>query len=161
MGNTQESNGCLVAWSSSDTDSSKSCVFIDEAGINISMKSSRAWAPRRQMVVSHQKQKRFWAVKKKNPEVVPREEGTKSTNADHCLRFLKKVLDIMDKHDQMKGSYHNIDNVPTHTSNQIEEFWALVKGKVKRPKLEDTEILQNRTIDAANEFSIQHLQNII
>lgn len=51
MGNTQESNGCLVAWSSSDTDSSKSCVFIDEAGINISMKSSRAWAPRRQMVV--------------------------------------------------------------------------------------------------------------
>lgn len=42
-----------------------------------------------------------------------------------------------------------------------EQFWALVKGKVKRPKLEDTEILQNRTIDAANEFSIQHLQNII
>ncbi|EIE86277.1 hypothetical protein RO3G_10988 [Rhizopus delemar RA 99-880] len=109
MGNTQESNGCLVAWSSSDTDSSKSCVFIDEAGINISMKSSRAWAPRRQM---------------QPPKA-------------------KKIL----------GGY-----LPHYLS---EQFWALVKGKVKRPKLEDTEILQNRTIDAANEFSIQHLQNII
>lgn len=43
----------------------------------------------------------------------------------------------------------------------LEQFWELVKGKVKCHKLEDTEILQNRTIDAANEFPNQHLQNII
>ncbi|KAG0759657.1 hypothetical protein G6F16_003127 [Rhizopus arrhizus] len=51
MGSIQESNGCVVAWSNSNMDFSKSCVLIDEADINISMKSSRAWAPGRQMVV--------------------------------------------------------------------------------------------------------------
>ena len=45
--------------------------------------------------------------------------------------------------------------------NPIEQFWALVKRKVKRQKLKDTETLQERIVDAANEVSIQHLENII
>jgi transposase len=93
----------------------------------------------------------------------------------------------MDKHDQMKGFYLIMDNALIHSSKQIEEiiyersrdykcvylppyspelnpieqFWALIKGKVKRHKLEGAETLQDRVIDAANEVPTQHLQNII
>ncbi|KAG0929807.1 hypothetical protein G6F29_012086 [Rhizopus arrhizus] len=45
--------------------------------------------------------------------------------------------------------------------NPIEQFWALVKRKVRRQKLKDTETLQERIVGAANEVPIQHLENII
>jgi transposase len=45
--------------------------------------------------------------------------------------------------------------------NPIEQFWALVKRKVRRQKLKDTETLQERIVDTANEVPIQHLENTI
>lgn len=33
-------------WCTTDTDFSKNCVFVDESGFNINLKSSRAWAPK-------------------------------------------------------------------------------------------------------------------
>ena len=45
--------------------------------------------------------------------------------------------------------------------NPIEQFWALVKRKVRHEKLQDTETLQDRIVDAANEVPIEHLRNII
>lgn len=125
--------------------------------------------------------------KRKSPEAASRKEGPKGTTAGHYLRFLRETLNIMDKHDQIKGFYLIMDNAPIHSSKQIEEiiyekgrdykyvylppylpelnpieqFWALVKGKVKRHKLEGAETLQDRVIDAANGVSIQYLQNII
>jgi transposase len=45
--------------------------------------------------------------------------------------------------------------------NPIEQFWALIKRKVRRQKLQDTETLEDKIVDAANEVPIQHLKNII
>lgn len=89
--------------------------------------------------------------------------------------------------DDMKGFYLITDNAPIHTSSEIEEmvkeemgiinvsifllihqnsaqiaqFWALVKGKVRLHKLQDTETLIARVTEASNEIPIHHLQNII
>jgi transposase len=96
-----------------------------------------------------------------------------------------KSFNILDKYDQMRGFYFIRDNAPIHKQiedifnkrngdykcvflppyspelNPIEKFWALVKRKVRREKLQDTETLQDRIVDAANEVTIKHLQNII
>ncbi|KAG0846967.1 hypothetical protein G6F17_012956 [Rhizopus arrhizus] len=101
------------------------------------------------------------------------------------MRFLRETLDILDKYDQMRGYYFIMDNAPIHKEiedilnernkdykcvylppyspelNPIEQFWALVKRKVRRQKLKDTETLQERIVGAANEVPIQHLENII
>ena len=116
--------------------------------------------------------------KRKNPEV-SNEEVPKGTMAGHCMRFIQENLNILD--DQMRGLYFIMDNAPVHkqiedTLNKrnrdykcvflhpyspeispIEQFWALVKRKVRHEKLQDTEALQDRIIDAANEVPIEHL----
>jgi transposase len=85
----------------------------------------------------------------------------------------------------MRGFYFIMDNAPIHKQiedmlnernrgykcvflppyspelNPIEQFWALVKRKVRHEKLRDTETLQDRIVDAANEVPIEHLRNII
>ncbi|KAG0905458.1 hypothetical protein G6F29_012149 [Rhizopus arrhizus] len=99
------------------------------------------------------------------------------------MRFLRETLDILDKYDQMRGYYFIMDNAPIHKEiedilnernkdykcvylppyspelNPIEQFWALVKRKIRRQKLKDTETLQERTVDATNEVPIQHSKN--
>lgn len=79
--------------------------------------------------------------------------------AGHYLSFLKAILDEMDKYPEMKGHYLVMDNAPIHGSvdigryirsrgyryvylppyspelNPIEQFWSVVKSKVKRHKL--------------------------
>ncbi|CEP12727.1 hypothetical protein [Parasitella parasitica] len=76
----------------------------------------------------------------------------------HNLSFLKATLDGIDKDPEMKGYYFVIDNPPVHSStdlgkyvhsrgcqyaylppystelNPIEQFWSVVKSKVKRNK---------------------------
>lgn len=79
-----------------------------------------------------------------------------------------------------------INNAPIHTSKQVEEmikrrnshkfvyrtlyspelnpiiqFWSLMKGKTKHHKLQDSETIEARIVDAAYEIPIQHLKNII
>lgn len=91
-------------------------------------------------------------------------ESETSTNSigtvtGHYLSFLKATLDEMDKYPEMKGHYLVMDNAPIHGSvdigryirsrgyryvylppyspelNPIEQFWSVVKSKVKRHKL--------------------------
>lgn len=50
--NIQNRYDWVVKWSNTDMDFSKNCVFIDEAGFDINLKPSRAWAPRGQMAVT-------------------------------------------------------------------------------------------------------------
>ncbi|KAI8975744.1 hypothetical protein BDF20DRAFT_798510, partial [Mycotypha africana] len=45
--------------------------------------------------------------------------------------------------------------------NPIEQFWALVKRKVRRHSLRDAETLEHRIAEAAREIPIEHLKNII
>ncbi|KAG1146619.1 hypothetical protein G6F37_011933 [Rhizopus arrhizus] len=45
--------------------------------------------------------------------------------------------------------------------NPIEQFWAIIKAKVKRGKLSDVETLTIRIIEASKAVPIVHLQSII
>lgn len=122
--------------------------------------------------------------KRKNP-AASNDDGPKGTTAGYYLRFVRETLDILDKYDEMKGYYFIMDNSRIHKEiqdilsernrdykcvylppylpelNPIEQFWALVKHKVRREKLKDTETLQEKIADAANEVPIPHLENII
>ncbi|KAG1038190.1 hypothetical protein G6F43_012730 [Rhizopus delemar] len=115
--------------------------------------------------------------KRKNPEA-SKEDVPKGTTSGDYMRFIQETLNILDKYDQMRGFYFIMDNAPIHKQiedmlnernrdykcvflppyspelNPIEQFWALVKHKVRREKLQDTETLQDRIIDAANEVPI-------
>jgi transposase len=83
----------------------------------------------------------------------------------------------------MRGFYLIVDNVPIHTSkeiettikirsreyryaylplyspelNPIEQLWALIKGKVRRHKLEDTEALEERISDPSFAIPVTQL----
>jgi transposase len=80
----------------------------------------------------------------------------KGTTSAHYIKFIKEVLDIMDEIGTMKGYYLVMDNCSIHKNkylqrktlrrgynimylpsyspelNPIENFWSLVKGKMKR-----------------------------
>ncbi|KAI9020247.1 hypothetical protein CLU79DRAFT_704097, partial [Phycomyces nitens] len=45
--------------------------------------------------------------------------------------------------------------------NPVEQFWAIVKGKVKRNKLSDVETLTTRIVEAAESVPVEHLGNFI
>ncbi|KAG2195432.1 hypothetical protein INT46_008465 [Mucor plumbeus] len=45
--------------------------------------------------------------------------------------------------------------------NPIENFWSIVKSKVKRHSLKDTETLTSRIVESCEEVPLQHLQNCI
>ncbi|KAG1139595.1 hypothetical protein G6F37_009643 [Rhizopus arrhizus] len=118
--------------------------------------------------------------KRKNPEA-SNEDVPKSITAGHYMRSIQETLDVLDKYGQMGDFYFIMDNAPIHKQiddvlnernrdykcvflppyspklNPIEQFWALVKRKVRCEKLQDTKILQDRIVDAANEVPIKHL----
>jgi hypothetical protein len=94
------------------------------------------------------------------------------TVTGHYLSFLKATLDEMDKYPDMKGHYLVMDNAPIHSSsnigkyinsrgyryvylppyspelNPIEQFWSVVKSKVKRNKFLEKESLMTRISEA-------------
>ncbi|KAG1372799.1 hypothetical protein G6F61_010727 [Rhizopus arrhizus] len=129
------------------------------------------------------KRKVVGATKRKAPEdqlSVP-----KGTTGEHYLQFINDTMDIMDEFPEMKGYFIIMDNAPIHVPemigpiimkqgytpvylppyspelNPIEQFWAVVKAKVKRGKLSDVETLTTRIIEANEAVPIVHLQNII
>lgn len=83
----------------------------------------------------------------------------RGTTTAHFVKFINKLLDIMDMDDGMKGHYLVLDNVSIHKSkpmirkiesrgyrimhlppyspelSPIEQFWAIIKGKIKRDRL--------------------------
>lgn len=101
---------------------------------------------------------------------------SKGTVAGHYVSFLKTTMDEMDQYPHMKGHDLVMDNAPIHTSediakyvesrgyhcvylppyspelNPIEQFWSVVKSKVKRNKFLDKETLMTRITEASNKF---------
>ncbi|CEP15746.1 hypothetical protein [Parasitella parasitica] len=97
------------------------------------------------------------------------------TVTGHYFNFIAKTIDILDKHPQFKGHYLVMDNAPIHTNvdirryvesrgygcvylppyspelNPIEQFWSVVKSKLKRVKLLVDEDLTARIGDATNQ----------
>jgi transposase len=94
-------------------------------------------------------------------------------------------MNEMDKFAEMKGFYIIMDNAPIHTSqdiekmitargykcvylppysselNPIEQFWSVLKGKVKRSQFNDTEDLTTRISEACLQIRVSTLVNII
>lgn len=94
-------------------------------------------------------------------------------------------MGIMDNYPEMKGFYIVMDNAPIHVPsvtdpsiikrgyvpvylppyspalNLIEQFWSVVKFKVKRHPLKDTETLTTRIIEGCKAVPLEHLQNFI
>ncbi|CEP13855.1 hypothetical protein [Parasitella parasitica] len=92
---------------------------------------------------------------------------SKGTTTAHFIKFMNELLDIMDSDENFKGSYFVMDNCTIHKShpmkrkiegrgykvmylppyspelNAIENFWAVVKGKMKRENLMTEETLSN------------------
>ncbi|KAL1928869.1 hypothetical protein VTP01DRAFT_2655 [Rhizomucor pusillus] len=96
------------------------------------------------------------------------------TVAGHFLSFIKATMDEMDKYGHMRGQYLIMDNAPIHTNrnigryitsrgyrfaylppyspelNPLEQFWSVVKSKVKRSLLSDQETLLSRIAEACD-----------
>lgn len=129
------------------------------------------------------KRKVVGATKRKAPE--DRLSVPKGTTGGHYLQFLNDTMDIMDDFPEMKGYCIIIENAPIHVPklidpvitkrgytpiylppyspelNPIEQFWAAVKGKVKRNKLSDLETLTSRITEAAEAIPVQHIRGFV
>ncbi|KAG2191303.1 hypothetical protein INT47_005744 [Mucor saturninus] len=105
----------------------------------------------------------------------------KGTTGGHYLQFLSDTMDIMDEFPNMKCYFIIMDNAPIHVPvvidpvivkrsytpvylppyspelNPIEQFWAIVKGKVKPNKLSDVESLTTRITEAGESVPVEHL----
>jgi transposase len=122
--------------------------------------------------------------KKKNAPAT--EKKTTGTTAGHYMRFISKMLNEMDKFPEMENFYIIMDNAPIHKPeddidgmierrgyrsvrlppyspelNPIEQFWALLKGKVKRSQFGDAEDLKTRISEASQDIPVNALQSII
>ncbi|KAK4510120.1 ribosomal protein S5 [Mucor velutinosus] len=107
---------------------------------------------------------------------------TVGTVTGHYFNFIAKTIDIMDQHEQFKDFYLVMDNAPIHTAkdieryiiqrgyrcvylppyspelNPIEQFWHVVKSKLKRERLLKTETLSTRITDACNDVLYSDLE---
>lgn len=109
----------------------------------------------------------------------------KGTTGAHYMHFIIDTMDIMDTFPEMQGFHIVMDNAPIHVPsminpliekrgyipvylpsyspelNPIEDFWSIVKSKVKRHALKDTETLTGRIVESCEAVPLQHLQNCI
>lgn len=107
---------------------------------------------------------------------------SKGTTTAHFVKFMNELLDIMDMDESLKGRYLVMDNCTIHKShpmmrkiesrgyrvmylppyspelNPIEQFWATVKGKMKRHRLLSEENLSQRIADACNNVCVSDLR---
>ncbi|CEJ05593.1 hypothetical protein RMCBS344292_19531 [Rhizopus microsporus] len=113
------------------------------------------------------------------------ERVSKGTVTGHYVSFLKATMDEMDQYPHMKGHYLVMDNAPIHTSediakyvesrgyrcvylppyspelNPIEQFWSVVKSKVKRNKFLEKETLMARITEASNGLKLSDFKRIV
>ncbi|KAG1376531.1 hypothetical protein G6F61_007518 [Rhizopus arrhizus] len=98
----------------------------------------------------------------------------KGTTTVHFIKFMNVLLDIMDLNEDLKENYLVMDNCTIHKSkpmmrkiesrgyklmylppyspelNPIEQFWAILKGKLKRHKLLNEEKMSDRIAEICN-----------
>ena len=99
--------------------------------------------------------------------------------------FLKAALDEIDKYPEMKGHYLVMDDAPIHSStdigkyinsrgyryvylppyspelNAIEQFWSVVKSKVKRNKFLEKESLMTRIGEACDSLYLSDFKGFV
>lgn len=105
----------------------------------------------------------------------------RGTTTAHFVKFMNELLDVMDLDESLKGSYLVMDNCSIHNSkpmirkiesrgyrvmylppyspelNPIEQFWAIVKGRLKRQRLMTEENLSSRIAEACNDIPVSNL----
>jgi transposase len=110
---------------------------------------------------------------------------SKGTVTGHYISFLKATMDEMDQYPHMKGHCLVMDNAPIHTSediakyiasrgsrcaylpsyspelNPIEQFWSVVKSKVKRNKFLEKETLMTRISKASNSLRLSDFEGFV
>ncbi|KAG1150435.1 hypothetical protein G6F37_000874 [Rhizopus arrhizus] len=61
------------------------------------------------------------------------------------------------------GAISSVGVLPSYSTelNPIEDFWSIVKSKVKHHALKDTETLTSKIIESCEEVPLHHLQNCI
>lgn len=115
----------------------------------------------------------------------PKKPASKGTVTGHYMNFIQKTMDEMDCIPEMKGYYIVMDNAPIHTSNEIdtmvtergykciylppyspelnpiEQFWSIVKNKVKRSQFQTKEDLSTRITEACNNVPPEHLRAFV
>jgi hypothetical protein len=120
--------------------------------------------------------------RKRKAPPTEKKKKSKGTVTGHYMKFLEKSMDEMDQYPELKGHYIVMDNAPIHTADQIDEmitargyrsiylppyspelnpienFWSIVKNKVKRSSFEDAEDLATRIAEACNNVPPKHLQ---
>ncbi|KAG1046675.1 hypothetical protein G6F43_010849 [Rhizopus delemar] len=125
--------------------------------------------------VSTRKQKRTNAS-----EIISR-----GTVTGHYLSFLKATMDEMDKYQHMKGHYLVMDNAPIHKAedisryiesrgyrcaylpsyspelNPIEQFWSVLKSKVKRNRFLESETLMTRISEASKCLELSDFEGFV
>ncbi|CEG80005.1 hypothetical protein RMATCC62417_14402 [Rhizopus microsporus] len=95
---------------------------------------------------------------------------SKGTVTGHYMNFIQKTMDEMNCIPEMKGYYIVMDIATIHSSNEIdamvtergykcvylpsyspiEQFWSIVKNKVKRSQFQAKEDLSTRITEACN-----------
>ncbi|CAO3694473.1 unnamed protein product [Rhizopus stolonifer] len=122
------------------------------------------------------------ASKKRKVTGGSKAQKTTGTVTGHYMNFISSTLDVMDRHEQFKGNYLIMDNTPIHTSdsirrfienrgygcvylppyspelNPIEQFWSVVKSKLKKEKLLQTETLNMRIAEACQKVLFSDLE---
>ena len=107
------------------------------------------------------------------------------TVTGHYFSFLKATMDEMDQYSHMKGHYLIMDNAPIHKSediakyiisrdyryaylpsyspelNPIEQFWSVVKSKVKHSKFLEKEALMTWISEASDSLRLSDFKGIV
>ncbi|KAL1927114.1 hypothetical protein VTP01DRAFT_5077 [Rhizomucor pusillus] len=110
---------------------------------------------------------------------------SKGTVTEHYLSFLKATMDEMDKHEHMKGHHLVMDDAPIHKAddiskyietrgyrcahlpsyspelNPIEQFWSVVKSKVKRNRFLENETLMTRISEASYSLKLNDFESFV
>lgn len=126
-----------------DIDYQSNCVFIDESAFHINLSRSMVWSKKGTRAVVVQPKTRaktttiLGAISSQgiiNIKVrVPYEQNSKKrkvtgeskvkktvgTVLGHYFNFISATLGVLDRHEQFKGHYLNMDNAPIHNSDQI------------------------------------------
>ncbi|KAG1607144.1 hypothetical protein G6F46_012510 [Rhizopus delemar] len=152
---------------------------LHEAGFHINMRLN--WARSK----SGKKPSAVTEISGENTEVnddsADNNSVKKGTTTAHFVKFMNEVLAVLDAEEAFEGSYIVLDNASIHKSkpmirkieskgyrvmylppyspelNPIEQFWAIVKGKMKRDRLMNEENLSSRITDACNDILISDL----
>lgn len=107
---------------------------------------------------------------------------TVGTVTGHYFNLIVSTLDVLDRHEHFKGCYLVMDNAPIHNSvqierlvvcrgygcvylspyspelNSIEQFWSVVKSRMKRERMLSEETLTLRVNDACNKIYLKDLE---